>query len=99
MAVVADVASLAAAHLGRALEYTLLVPARAETVRLFVLVPLALAFATLALVRASPDVLVPGKAVKVSRQTVASALERARDAVGNDLAIRELCEAAASGEL
>lgn len=100
MAVVRDVAELASRRLDEALEYTLLLPRDAADVRLFVLVPLALAIATLALVRRSPAVLDPAAPkVKVSRATVATVLSEARGSIADDEAIRRLCARAASFEI
>jgi len=98
MAVVRDVADAATAHLGRALEYTLLIPRDARDVRLFVLVPMALAFATLTLVRRSPAVL-DGGGVKVTRQTVAQVLIEAQRVVADEDGIRELCRRADALEI
>ncbi len=98
MGVVRDVADAATAHLGRALEYTLLLPRDAGDVRLFVLVPMALALATLTLVRRSPAVLDGGE-VKVSRRTVAEVLAEAQRVVADDDGIRELCRRADALEI
>ncbi len=98
MAVVREVADEATAHLQRAIEYTLAVPASAADVRLFVLVPLVLALATLTLVRRSPSVLSEGT-VKVSRETVAAVLVRSRQVVADDAGIRELCRRADALEI
>jgi farnesyl-diphosphate farnesyltransferase len=95
MNVVRDVADLAYRNLDEAIEYTVLLPCSARDVRLFVLVPLVLALATLGLVRESPAVLEPGKTVKVSRATVASVLARADAVVQDDQGIREFCDQAA----
>ncbi len=100
MAVVREVTDLARGHLDDALEYTLLLPPEtSRDVRLFVLVPLALALATLSLVRQSPQVLDPKETVKISRDTVTNVLEKAHRAVGDDEAIVELCRGAAALEL
>ncbi len=96
MAVVRDVVDLARGHLDQALEYTLLLPPDAPAVRLFVLVPLVLALSTVSLVHRSPEVLDPSAAVKVSRETVTSALIRARDVLADDEGIRHLCTDAAA---
>jgi len=98
MGVVRDVADAATDHLGRALEYTLLLPRDARDVRLFVLVPMALAFATLTLVRRSPAVL-DGSGIKVSRATVAQVLMEAQQVVADDDGIRDLCRRADALEI
>ena len=99
MAVVRDVVELARGHLDEAVAYTLLLPPTAREIRLFVLVPLALALATTTLVEQSPQVLTRGDKVKVSRSTVAATLQQAQKAVGDDEGIRALCARAAAGEL
>ncbi len=99
MEVVRDVVKLARRHLDEAQEYTVLVPKEAQEVRLFVLVPLVLALATLALVERSPAVLVPGESVKVSRGTVSSVLRQARAVVQDDEGIKALCAGARALEL
>lgn len=98
MAVVREVADRATGHLDRAQEYTLLIPAAARDVRLFVLVPLVLALATLTLVRRSPEVLAEGT-VKVSRGTLATAMSEAVRVVADDAGIRELCRRADALEI
>lgn len=97
--VVHDVIAMAQRRLDEALEYTLLLPSSARDVRLFVLVPLVLALSTLSLVRQSPQVLDPTTDVKISRSTVAHALTRAHQIVGDNDAIRELCRQAAALEI
>ena len=99
MAVIRDVVEIARGHLDNALEYTLLVPSRARDVRLFVLVPLVLALASLSLVHQSPEVLISGKPVKISRATVANALTRAHRVVEDDEGVRTLCQQAADLDL
>jgi farnesyl-diphosphate farnesyltransferase len=99
MSVVRDTVDLARQKMAEAVEYTLLLPATAPAVRLFVLVPLVLSLATLTLVHRSPAVLRRGHPVKVSRGQVANALGQAADAVGSDEAVRQLCEKAARLEL
>lgn len=98
MAVVGEVVTQARHHLRSALEYTLLLPATARDVRLFVLVPMVLAFATLELVPRSPQLL-DGVPVKVTRRAVAMALARAVEVVGDDEGIGQLCLDADGGLL
>ncbi len=98
MAVVRDVVEQARHHLRSALEYTLLIPAASRDVRLFVLVPMVLAFATLELVPRSPQLL-DGVPVKVTRKAVALALARAVEVVSDDEGIVALCEDADGGLL
>lgn len=97
MRVVHDVADLAREHLDRALEYTLLVPAAQADLRLFLIVPLALAHGTLSLVASDPRVLTPG-GVKLSRDTVGRILAEAREGVEDDDALRDLCANARAGD-
>ncbi len=98
MAVVRDVVAMAEGNLEQALEYTLALPRQAVAVRLFVLVPMVLAFATLELVGRSPQLL-DGEAVKVSRETVAQVLGQAASVVSDDEGIRRLCKEAAAGRI
>lgn len=99
MEVVRDVVSLARKRLDDALEYTILLPHDARAVRLFVLVPLALAQASLTLVERCPAVLVPGKTVKISRTFVADVLSRASEVLDDDDGIRTLCSQAVTLKL
>ena len=99
MEVVRHVVAMARTNLDRAIEYTLLLPATARDVRLFVLVPLALALSSLTLVERSPEVLDRGRAVKVTRATVANTLAEAQRVVEDDEGIRELCARAARLEI
>jgi len=99
MSVIGDVVALARGHLADALEYTLLLPHTAPEVRLFVLVPLALALASLSLVETNPAVLVPGETVKVSRKFVADVLGEARAVVVDDEGLRSLCSRASALKL
>ena len=98
MAVVRDVIALANDNLDQALAYTLAIPRDAVAVRLFVLVPMVLAFATLELVGRSPQLL-DGEPVKVSRGTVAQVLGQASMVVSDDEGIRRLCAEAAAGKI
>ena len=98
MAVVGDVVTQARRHLQSALEYTLLLPSTARDVRLFVLVPMVLAFATLELVPRTPQLL-DGAPVKVTRKAVALALARAVEVVSDDEGIEKLCGDAGAGLL
>lgn len=99
MTVVGEVVGWAREHLDQAVEYTLTLPTSAPEVRLFVLVPLALALSTLTLVEGSPEVLVPGEAVKITRETVSATLLRAREVIDDDDGIQRLCRQASAGEL
>lgn len=98
MAVIHEVAGRAREHLDEALEYTMLVPADQVDLRLFLIVPLVLAHATLALVAGDPRVLTPG-GIKLSRPIVSRVLEEARHRVGDDDALRGLCADARGGAL
>ncbi len=93
MGVIDDVAAVASEHLDHALEYTLRVPPGLADLRLFLIVPLALAHGTLSLVRADPQVLSPG-GLRLSRETVAAVIAEAGRQVGDDDALRRLCVAA-----
>jgi farnesyl-diphosphate farnesyltransferase len=99
MRVVSDVVDLARKRLDDALEYTLLLPDDAVEVRLFVLVPLVLAQASLTLVQRCPAVLVPDESVKISKAFVADVLAQARDVVGDNEGIKALCVQAATLKL
>ena len=98
MAVVGEVVEQARHHLRSAVEYTLLIPPTSRDVRLFVLVPMVLAFATLELVLRSPQLL-DGTPVKVTRKAVALALARAVEVVSDDEGIIALCQDADGGLL
>ncbi len=98
MAIIREVADVAASHLDRALEYTLRVPVDQAALRMFLVVPLVLAHGTLALVSADPRVLDAG-GVKLTREAVAGALIRAQQVVGDDGGVRALCERARAGGL
>lgn len=99
MEVVKDVVDLARGHLEKAIEYTLSLPPQAVSVRLFVLVPLALALSSLTLVERSPEVLGRDHKVKVSRETVAATLLAAQEVVGDNEGIRRLCDRSTKLEL
>ncbi len=94
LAVVQDVCARARRHLRAAEEYTALWPVPAgEPVRLFCIVPLVLALATLSEVENGHDTLTPGATPKVSKLTVLKVLADARRAMsGNDALDRMLGE-------
>jgi farnesyl-diphosphate farnesyltransferase len=89
--VVCEVAARARTHLERAAEYTQRWPLPdAAHIRLFCIVPLALAFGTLELIEQGEDMLKPGREPKVSREFVADVLLRSRAAVNSDEALSKL---------
>lgn len=84
LAAVREVAHRAREHLGRASEYTALWPGeRAEPVRLFCAVPLALAYATLREIEDGDDTLRAGRSPKVSRECMRDIVERAAAAAAS----------------
>jgi farnesyl-diphosphate farnesyltransferase len=89
LAVVRAVCARAREHLQRAEEYTLLWPAeQAESVRLFCVVPLVLALATLREVEEGHDTLHPGKKPKISRDAVMKIWADAQHAVKRNDSMR-----------
>ncbi|GAC1650156.1 MAG: phytoene/squalene synthase family protein [Gemmatimonadaceae bacterium] len=69
-AAIAEFISLAAADLDAAVEYTLAIPRRALSIRLFCMLPLLFAAATLRNLSASQAMLEAGGVVKISRREV-----------------------------
>jgi farnesyl-diphosphate farnesyltransferase len=78
----------AAEHLGRAFEYTLLVPAKEVQLRLFCLLPLWMALETLLAGVGNEAVLVPDRAVKISREMVGEIIEDCLRHANDDAALR-----------
>ena len=81
---------LARADCEMALEYLLLLPRRAVSIRLFCLLPLAFAFATLRELLRSTAMLRPGGTVKITRGEVRALLAAAPLVVGSNAAVRWL---------
>jgi farnesyl-diphosphate farnesyltransferase len=81
---------LALADCDLALEYLLLLPRRAVSIRLFCLLPLAFAFATLRELLRSTAMLRPGGTVKIGRGEVRALLATAPFVVGSNAAVRWL---------
>ena len=86
---------LARADCELALEYLLLLPRRAVSIRLFCLLPLAFAFATLRELLRSTAMLRPGGTVKFARSEVRALLAAAPLVVGSNSAVRWLVRRAA----
>jgi farnesyl-diphosphate farnesyltransferase len=86
---------LARADCELALEYLLLLPRRAVSIRLFCLLPLAFAFATLRELLRSTAMLRPGGTVKIARSEVRALLAAAPLVVGSNSAVRWLVRRAA----
>ncbi|MFH1131330.1 MAG: phytoene/squalene synthase family protein [Pseudomonadota bacterium] len=85
LGIVRAVCDRAREHLKRAYEYTMVWPLpEGAAVRLFCVVPLALAMATLKEVEKGTDTLCPGKTPKVSRRTVYAILSGAKQAISTD---------------
>lgn len=87
---VAHFIDLARADLADALEYTLLVPRRALSVRAFCVLPLLFAYATLRDLAASRAMLTVGGSVKISRREVRSLMVAGLLALGSNAALRRL---------
>lgn len=88
LALVHDVCARARHHLRAAEEYTALWPVpEGEPVRLFCIVPLVLALATLSEVEAGHDTLTPGATPKVGKLTVLKVLADARRAMSGNEAL------------
>ncbi len=91
LAVVRAVCARAREHLQAAEEYTALWPVpQGEPVRLFCIVPLALALATLAEVENGGDTLSAGATPKVSKLTVLKVLADARKAMAGNEALNRM---------
>ena len=67
---VAPIFKQARAFLDQALLYTLAIPAEADSIRLFCLLPLWMAVRTLVLAEGNDAMFIPGQAVKITRQEV-----------------------------
>ncbi|MCB9736913.1 MAG: squalene/phytoene synthase family protein [Deltaproteobacteria bacterium] len=87
-AAVAPVLARAERALAGAVAYTLAVPPDATDVRMFCLLPLALAVATLDLARGNDALFTPGAPVKISREAVAATVSRCAAICGDDDAVR-----------
>lgn len=97
--VVVEVADRASAHLDRALEYILLIPVEHHQLRLFGLLPLWMAVATLALARDSENVFIPGQPVKISRDAVGRIIAECGALCRDDAALRRRYAELSAGHL
>ncbi|MFQ5483553.1 MAG: squalene/phytoene synthase family protein, partial [Nitrospinaceae bacterium] len=75
-------------HLEDALEFTLAIPAKAQTLRLFCIWPLWMALETVAVLHNNPALLQSGDPVKISRQAVRRILRRTRLMCFSDLLLK-----------
>jgi farnesyl-diphosphate farnesyltransferase len=89
---IAKLVQLAWADLEEARAYLLLIPRRAVSIRLFCMLPLLFAYATLRDLAKSSAQLVPGGTIKISRREVKSLLMTAFVLVGSNDAVRWLVE-------
>ena len=87
---------LALSRLDRGVEYTLALPDRARGVRLFCVLPLLLAAATLREVDARAGDLWSGEDVKIERDEVARLLAAAHSAVDDDVTLRAVWDGVAA---
>jgi len=78
----------AAQHLGKAFEYTLLIPAKEVQLRLFCLLPLWMAFETLLVAIGNDAVLLPDRPVKITREAVDDIVEDCLRSANDDTALR-----------
>jgi farnesyl-diphosphate farnesyltransferase len=88
----AKLIQLAWADLEEARAYLLLIPRRAVSIRLFCILPLLLAYATLRDLAGSTAMLLPGGSVKISRREVKSLLFAIPVLVMSNWAVRRLVE-------
>jgi len=89
-AAVEDFVRLAWADLDEALEYLLLVPRRAVSIRAFCVLPLLFAYATLRDLTRSREMLRPGGSVKISRREVRALMIAGLAALVSNRALRWL---------
>jgi phytoene/squalene synthetase len=101
MTVMSRVLARAEDHLQKAREYIKQWPPKeGETIRIFTIVPLALALATLAVIqKGGEDVLMKDKNPKVSREFVVEILSKIGDAAANNEQLESLLDWAASYEI
>lgn len=79
----------ASRHLDDALEYALLLPARQVQLRLFCLLPLWMARATLTLLVGEDAVFIPDRPVKISRNAVAAIMQNCLRFANDDASLRD----------
>lgn len=95
LAVIEQIVNRAREHLGRARQYTTLWPVPSGvSIRLFCVVPLALALATLEEVGRGRDTLIVGRSPSVSRETVLAISDEAPRAVLSDEGLNRLLSTA-----
>lgn len=91
-----ELIAIAHGHLQRALDYTLLLPARERAIRNFCLWSIGMALLTLRKLHARPEFR-SGQEVKISRRSVRATVLASRLCAGNDAALRLLFRMAARG--
>jgi len=84
----APVFERASEHLGKALEYVLLIPAPQVQLRLFCLLPLWMALETLVVAIGNDAVLIADRPVKISRDAVKEIIEDCLRHANDDVALR-----------
>jgi len=86
---VAEIVGLTVPHLDDAIEYSTYIPAHLKGVRMFLIVPVYLATATLALVKSKPVQAMTGPPVKLSRMEVTGLVGAATARIGSDKKLME----------
>lgn len=93
LAAIRDVVSLARDQIQASVAFVLALPADEPALRRFCILPMMLAIRTLDLAEDNPAVLVPGQAVKISRDVVFEVIEKVETLLGDDEGIAALAMA------